>query len=89
MEQAARILFRLAETPAPAQSLTEIEIPEPPPEARQRWFKFTLRRPVDFGVVSLAAVISEKTGSAGRPAWPWAPWRPPLSGPKRLNRFCS
>lgn len=42
--------------------LTEIEIPEPPREARRHWFKFTLRRPVDFAVVSLAAVIREEDG---------------------------
>jgi xanthine dehydrogenase YagS FAD-binding subunit len=42
--------------------LTEIEIPEPPREARQHWCKFTLRRPIDFAVVSLAAVFSEAEG---------------------------
>ena len=42
--------------------LTEIEIPEPPPEARQHYFKFTLRRPIDFAIVSLAAIISETDG---------------------------
>ena len=42
--------------------LTEIEIPEPPREARQHYFKFTLRRPIDFAIVSLAAIISEADG---------------------------
>jgi xanthine dehydrogenase YagS FAD-binding subunit len=42
--------------------LTEIEIPEPPRKARQQWFKFTLRRPIDFAIVSLAAVIAEEAG---------------------------
>ena len=42
--------------------LTEIEIPEPPQEARQHFFKFTLRRPIDFAIVSLAAVITEADG---------------------------
>jgi xanthine dehydrogenase YagS FAD-binding subunit len=47
--------------------LTEIEIPEPPREARQHWFKFTLRRPIDFAVVSVAAVISETDGFCQNP----------------------
>jgi xanthine dehydrogenase YagS FAD-binding subunit len=44
------------------EMVTEIVIPKPPPEARQHWFKFTLRRPIDFAVASLAAVISEENG---------------------------
>ncbi len=42
--------------------LTEIEIPVPPREARQHWFKFTLRRPIDFAIVSLATIIAEADG---------------------------
>jgi xanthine dehydrogenase YagS FAD-binding subunit len=42
--------------------LTEIEIPEPLGEVRQHYFKFTLRRPIDFAIVSLAAIISEADG---------------------------
>jgi xanthine dehydrogenase YagS FAD-binding subunit len=42
--------------------LTEVEIPGPPREARQLFFKFTLRKPIDFAIVSLAAVITEARG---------------------------
>jgi xanthine dehydrogenase YagS FAD-binding subunit len=42
--------------------LTAIEIPEPPRETRQHWFKFSLRRPIDFAIVSLAAIIAEADG---------------------------
>jgi xanthine dehydrogenase YagS FAD-binding subunit len=42
--------------------LTEIEIPEPLQEARQHFFKFTLRRPIDFAIVSVAVVVSETDG---------------------------
>jgi xanthine dehydrogenase YagS FAD-binding subunit len=42
--------------------LTEIEIPAPDRAARQHFFKFTLRQPIDFAIVSLAAVITEAHG---------------------------
>jgi xanthine dehydrogenase YagS FAD-binding subunit len=42
--------------------LTEIEIPLPPEEARQDWIKFTFRKPIDFAVVSLAAIITKTDG---------------------------
>lgn len=42
--------------------LMEIRIPAPPRQMRQHWFKFTLRRPLDFAIVSLAAMIEEEQG---------------------------
>jgi xanthine dehydrogenase YagS FAD-binding subunit len=42
--------------------LTEIEIPVPNQSTRQHFFKFTLRSPIDFAIVSLAAVITEAHG---------------------------
>lgn len=42
--------------------LTEIQIPSPPVNARQRFLKFTLRKPIDFAVVSVASVISIEDG---------------------------
>jgi xanthine dehydrogenase YagS FAD-binding subunit len=42
--------------------LTEIEIPVPKLSSRQYFFKFTIRRPIDFAIVSLAAVIAETQG---------------------------
>ena len=42
--------------------LTEIEIPVPNLSSRQHFFKFTIRRPIDFAIVSLAAVIAEAQG---------------------------
>ncbi len=42
--------------------LTEIQVPKPPDSARQEYIKFTLRKPVDFGIVSVAAVIRATDG---------------------------
>ena len=42
--------------------LTEIEISVPNHSVRQHFLKFTLRRPIDFAIVSLAAVITEEAG---------------------------
>jgi xanthine dehydrogenase YagS FAD-binding subunit len=42
--------------------LTEIQVPKPPDGARQEYVKFTLRKPVDFGIVSVAAVIRTTDG---------------------------
>jgi xanthine dehydrogenase YagS FAD-binding subunit len=42
--------------------LTEIQVPEPPASARQEYIKFALRKPVDFGIVSVAAVIRTTDG---------------------------
>jgi CO/xanthine dehydrogenase FAD-binding subunit len=46
----------------PDELIKEIRIPRPPRGARQNYEKFTLRKPVDFAVVSVAAVIALKKG---------------------------
>ena len=43
----------------PDEVITEIRVPRPPRGARQSYLKFTLRKSVDFAVVSVAAVITE------------------------------
>jgi xanthine dehydrogenase YagS FAD-binding subunit len=40
--------------------IKEIRIPKPPQGARQSFQKFTLRKPVDFAIVSVALVLVEK-----------------------------
>jgi len=40
-----------------------VELAPPPSGARQRFLKFTLRRPIDFAVVSVAAVVKEEDGA--------------------------
>jgi xanthine dehydrogenase YagS FAD-binding subunit len=42
--------------------IREIQIPKPPAEARQRYEKFTLRKPIDFPIVSLASVVTMDNG---------------------------
>ncbi len=42
--------------------ITEIRVPRQPPEARQGYVKFTLRKPVDFSIVSVAAVTKVTDG---------------------------
>ena len=42
--------------------LTHIEIPRPAVEAQQKFLKFTLRKPVDFAVASVAAVATMQAG---------------------------
>jgi xanthine dehydrogenase YagS FAD-binding subunit len=46
----------------PDEIITEIQVPRPLDEARQTFFKFTLRKPVDFAIVSVASVIRVKDG---------------------------
>ena len=46
----------------PDELIKEIRIPRPPDGARQKWEKFTLRKPVDFAIVSVAAVVTERKG---------------------------
>jgi xanthine dehydrogenase YagS FAD-binding subunit len=41
----------------PGEIIMEIQVPEPPEQARQQFLKFTLRKPVDFAVVSAAALV--------------------------------
>jgi NADPH-dependent glutamate synthase beta subunit-like oxidoreductase len=42
--------------------IKEVRIPKPPKNAQQRYVKFTLRKPIDFAIVSVASVISSKNG---------------------------
>ena len=42
--------------------LTHIQIPLPPAEARQMFIKYTLRKPVDFAIASVAAVVTMQNG---------------------------
>jgi len=46
----------------PDELITEIQIPKPPVGARQNYLKFTLRKPVDFAIASVASVITIKNG---------------------------
>ena len=42
--------------------IVEIRMPKPPAEAQQHFIKYTLRKPVDFAVVSVAALVTLKEG---------------------------
>jgi len=42
--------------------LTRIQVPNPLPVTKQAFFKFTLRKPVDFAIVSVAAVVTTRDG---------------------------
>jgi CO/xanthine dehydrogenase FAD-binding subunit len=42
--------------------IKEVRIPKPPRGARQHYLKFTLRKPIDFALVSVASIITEKNG---------------------------
>jgi xanthine dehydrogenase YagS FAD-binding subunit len=42
--------------------IVEVRIPKPPREARQRYLRFTLRKPIDFAIVSVASTITETDG---------------------------
>jgi NADPH-dependent glutamate synthase beta subunit-like oxidoreductase/CO/xanthine dehydrogenase FAD-binding subunit len=42
--------------------IKEIQVPRPPVGSRQRYEKFTLRKPIDFAIVSVASVITSKEG---------------------------
>jgi xanthine dehydrogenase YagS FAD-binding subunit len=46
----------------PGEIVTEIQIPKPLDEAKQTFLRLTLRRPVDFAIVSVASVISLESG---------------------------
>jgi CO/xanthine dehydrogenase FAD-binding subunit/shikimate 5-dehydrogenase len=46
----------------PDELITEIQIAKPPEGARQNYLKFTLRKPVDFAIVSVASIIKTKKG---------------------------
>jgi len=42
----------------PDEMITAIHIPKPAPAARQTFLKFTIRKPIDFAVVSAASIIT-------------------------------
>lgn len=42
--------------------ITEIQIPKPPTGAIQRFEKFTLRKPIDFAIVSVASILTVENG---------------------------
>ena len=44
------------------EMITEIQIPHMPTVARQLYSKFTLRKPIDFAIVSVASIITTKDG---------------------------
>jgi xanthine dehydrogenase YagS FAD-binding subunit len=44
------------------EMVTGVEVPSVDEESRQAFLKFTLRKPVDFAIVSVAAVITVKAG---------------------------
>ncbi|RJR48584.1 MAG: hypothetical protein C4576_07915 [Desulfobacteraceae bacterium] len=44
------------------EMVTSVEVPKIDGSARQAFLKFTLRKPVDFAIVSVASVIVEKRG---------------------------
>jgi xanthine dehydrogenase YagS FAD-binding subunit len=46
----------------PDELLTHVQIPDPGAEARQTFLKFTLRKPVDFAIASVAAVVTMQAG---------------------------
>ncbi len=46
----------------PDELLTHIQISDPGAEARQTFLKFTLRKPVDFAITSVAAVVTIQDG---------------------------
>ena len=46
----------------PNELLTHIQIPDPTAGVRQAFLKFTLRKPVDFAIVSVAAVVTMQAG---------------------------
>jgi NADPH-dependent glutamate synthase beta subunit-like oxidoreductase len=46
----------------PDELVTEIQIPKPHDGVRQNYLKFTLRNPIDFGIVSVASVIAIEGG---------------------------
>lgn len=46
----------------PGEVITAIYIPKPSPVARQTFLKFTLRKPIDFAIVSVASIITLDQG---------------------------
>jgi xanthine dehydrogenase YagS FAD-binding subunit len=47
---------------SPDEMLTNVYVPKPVPAARQAFLKFTIRKPIDFAVVSVAAMLTIEQG---------------------------
>lgn len=47
---------------APGELITEIQIPKPPEKCFQQFLKFTVRKPVDFAIVSAAVLVVMDNG---------------------------
>ena len=62
----AHLFFKATATNATVlkadEVITEIQIPKPANGVKQKFTKFTLRKPIDFAIVSVAAVIQTKNG---------------------------
>ncbi len=58
----AEFFLPLGNALASDEMITAIYIPKPDPSARQVFLKFTLRKPIDFAVVSVAALITVDQG---------------------------
>lgn len=52
----------LGTTLRPDEIITEIQVPKPPKYSRQTFIKFSLRKAVDFPIVSVASMIQIKNG---------------------------
>jgi CO/xanthine dehydrogenase FAD-binding subunit len=46
----------------PDELIKEIRVPKPPAGALQKYEKFTLRKPIDFAIVSVASLVTKKKG---------------------------
>lgn len=46
----------------PDEIIKEIRVPKPPAGTRQKYEKFTLRKPIDFAIVSVASLMNVKDG---------------------------
>jgi xanthine dehydrogenase YagS FAD-binding subunit len=58
----SELFTSLGLTISPYEMVTEIEIPRPPVPNRQAFFKYTLRKPIDFAIVSVASVVAVSDG---------------------------
>lgn len=47
---------------SPEELITEIQIPNPPENSFQQFLKYTIRKPVDFAIVSIAALVIMEKG---------------------------
>jgi len=58
----AQVFFRASATSSTVlerdELIKEVRIPKPPFGSRQRYDKFTLRKPIDFGIVSVASMLT-------------------------------